>query len=168
MAFQTNEGIQGDSGLESLEKLSLTERISKRVLIIDDDGETLDLLKRLLDLEGFEVYLQSNPIEAIELVKEERFAVVITDIVMPEMSGLEVLKQILETCKATQVIMMTAEGTTDKTLDAYQLGAADFLYKPFSSFEEIVGTVQQASNRFVKWFNLICEAFTRQREKNKA
>ena len=131
------------------------EKKTHDVLVIDDDPETLDILKALLSRYEFNVTVEPDPRKAIGRVTQERFAVVLTDIIMPEMSGLEVLKEILDYHRATQVILMTGYGTVDKVLDAYGLGASDYIYKPFTDLDEVVDAVRRGATRFDRWYAAI-------------
>ena len=131
-----------------------------RILIVDDDHESLELLRRLLSSKDYDVSVESNPVDAVERMKKERFAVVLTDIVMPEMTGLEVLKSVMEANRATQVILMTGFSTMDKVIDAYSLGASDYLFKPFEDLDEVVEAVGNAVYRYRRWFRAIKKALS--------
>ncbi len=137
-----------------------TENSATNVLIVDDDPETLELLKRLLSSKGYNVTLESNPLSALDRIKNNRFAVLLTDIAMPEASGLELLKAVMDSNRATQVILMTGYSTMDKVMDAYALGAADYLFKPFGELDEVVEAVENAAYRYGRWFNAIKKALS--------
>jgi len=100
------------------------------LLILDDNPGSLELLSAALSREGVTIYTASRPSEALELVREKRPQLVLTDLVMPEMTGLEVLSRIMEFAPGTDVVLMTAHYTTETAVEAIRRGAADYLEKP--------------------------------------
>lgn len=100
------------------------------LLILDDNPGSLELLSAALSREGVTIYTASRPSEALELVREKRPLLVLTDLVMPEMTGLEVLSRIMEFAPGTDVVLMTAHYTTETAVEAIRRGAADYLEKP--------------------------------------
>ncbi len=108
----------------------------KQVLVVDDDPIMREsLVKVLLSKKEMEVGSAVNGREAREQVKQEQFDLVITDVKMPQMSGLELLKEIKRISPATSVIVMTAYGTVESAVQAMKDGALDYLTKPFSADE---------------------------------
>jgi len=102
-----------------------------RILIIDDEIIIRKLFTRLLTREKYKVLTASNGIKGIEIAKKEKLDLVILDLKMPEMDGIEVLKRIKEINKNIRVIIITAYGTIQSASDALNLGADDFISKPF-------------------------------------
>ena len=100
------------------------------ILILDDNPGSLELLSTALAREGVQIYTASRPTEALELVRRRRPQLVLTDLVMPEMTGLDVLNRIMEFAPATDVVLMTAHYTTETAVEAIRRGAADYLEKP--------------------------------------
>ncbi|MGB9144892.1 MAG: sigma-54 dependent transcriptional regulator [Acidobacteriaceae bacterium] len=100
------------------------------IVIVDDNPGSLDLLSTALSHEGITIHTASRPSEALELVLRHRPQLVLTDLVMPEMSGLEVLTRIMEFAPSTDVVLMTAHYTTETAVEAIRKGAADYLEKP--------------------------------------
>jgi len=103
---------------------------SGKILLVDDEPEVLELLSVVLEDEGFRILLANNGEEAIAQAKKEEPQVVLLDIRMPDLDGVEVLRRIKEINPATGVIMMTAYGAMDTVVEAIQLGAYDYLTKP--------------------------------------
>jgi len=102
----------------------------KKILIIDDEKPTLSMFRLFLDAYGYKVLTAENAAAGIELFKKENPPVVFTDIKMPGMDGLEVLRQLKQINPAVQVIVMTGHGDKDLTQQALELNATTFLNKP--------------------------------------
>ncbi|MFZ0272532.1 MAG: sigma-54 dependent transcriptional regulator [Acidobacteriaceae bacterium] len=100
------------------------------VVILDDNPGSLDLLSTALAQPGVEIHTASRPTEALALIERHHPQLVLTDLVMPEMSGLDVLNRIMATAPATDVVLMTAHYTTETAVLAIRNGAADYLEKP--------------------------------------
>src|SRR5580658_2679882 len=100
------------------------------IVILDDNPGSLDLLSTALARDGITIHIDSRPSEALALVHQYRPQLVLTDLVMPEMSGLDVLNRIMEIAPATDVVVMTAPYTTETAVQAIRNGAADYLEKP--------------------------------------
>ncbi len=103
-----------------------------RILIADDEKSIRIVLKKFLTSRGHEVLEAENGKEVLEILKEEPVDLVFLDLKMPKLGGLEVLEKV----KGVPVVVLTAYGTMDYTVKAIELGAADYITKPFS-FEEI-------------------------------
>jgi DNA-binding NtrC family response regulator len=101
------------------------------ILVVDDKDSIRKMLSETLVAEGHEVEVAKNGHTAVEKVRNGRFDLVLTDLKMPEMDGLEVLASIRETNPETAVIVMTAYGTIEDAVKAMKSGAYDFLTKPF-------------------------------------
>jgi DNA-binding NtrC family response regulator len=102
------------------------------LLIIDDNAGSLEMLSAALRREGVHILTAEDPVKALDLVREYRPQVVLTDLVMPKLSGLEVLDRIVEFDPAIDVILMTAHYSTESAVDAIKRGASDYLNKPVS------------------------------------
>jgi DNA-binding NtrC family response regulator len=100
------------------------------IVILDDNPGSLELLSTALAREGVTIYTAARPSAALELVRQHRPQLVLTDLVMPEMTGLDVLTRIMEIAPATDVVLMTAHYTTETAVEAIRRGAADYLEKP--------------------------------------
>ena len=100
------------------------------IIVIDDNPGSLELLAEALAQSGATIYTASNPLEGLELVRKHHPRLVITDLVMPEMSGLDVLKEIVRFDSSIDVILMTAHYTTETAVEAIRQGAADYMQKP--------------------------------------
>jgi DNA-binding NtrC family response regulator len=100
------------------------------VVIIDDNVGSLELLSVALAHSEVAVYTASNPVEGVEMVRRYRPQLVVTDLVMPDLSGLEVLERVMSLDSTIDVILMTAHYTPETAVAAIRQGAADYLQKP--------------------------------------
>ena len=109
--------------------------MADKVLVVDDEREIRDLLETSLSEEGYEVIVGSNGEEAIELAKRKNPQVILLDIEMPGVDGIETCKRLKaeEKIRLIPVIMLTALG--DRDIEAYLEGAADVVNKPFDIIE---------------------------------
>jgi DNA-binding NtrC family response regulator len=107
------------------------------ILVVDDDPINLTLLENRLTKAGYHIEVARNGQEAIDLVSLRCFDVVLTDLVMPEKNGINVLEATKTRCSRTEVILFTAYATVDSALEAMKKGAADYLAKPIN-FDELM------------------------------
>ncbi|MCB2155504.1 sigma-54 dependent transcriptional regulator [bacterium] len=108
-----------------------------RILILDDEPKMGALLARSLEREGHEVVASTKPAEALERLKAERFDVLLTDLRMPGMDGLEVLNRTKAISPQTEVILMTAYASVVTAREALTRGAVDYLVKPVSAENDL-------------------------------
>lgn len=106
-----------------------------RILVADDDDIALDVVSMLLSREGYSVASVRDGLEAIDRLRLEEFHLVITDLMMPGAGGIEVLKYASRSNAEIAVVILTAYGTLDTTLEAIKEGAYDYLTKPFRTQE---------------------------------
>ncbi len=104
--------------------------MDKRILIIDDEQPTLNMFRLLLAAYGYDILTAVNGAEGLETFERERPGVVLTDIKMPVMDGIEVLKRIKEIDPHAEVIVITGHGDMDLAIRALNLDATDFINKP--------------------------------------
>src|SRR5439155_438394 len=102
------------------------------LVIIDDNVRSLEFIATALAGDGVQIFTAANPEEGLDLVYTHRPQIVMTDLVMPQMTGLEVLERITEFDPVIDVILMTAHYTTETAVEAIRKGAADYLNKPIS------------------------------------
>lgn len=103
------------------------------ILILDDDPKVLETLASVLEEIGLPLLRSTDPLAALSLVREHRPRVVITDLMMPQMNGLDVLRAVKAVDPAMQVILVTGYGTVREAVDAIRDGAFDFICKPFNA-----------------------------------
>jgi two-component system response regulator PilR (NtrC family) len=114
-----------------------------RILVVDDEPGIREFLQIMLEREGYEVSSAENGTDAISRFKKKKFDVVIADIKMPKVSGLEVLSSVKEISPETKVIMITAHASFESAVEAMNQGAYDYITKPFN-VDEIKVTVSNA------------------------
>ena len=115
----------------------------KNVVIIDDENDILLMLEKYLTREcGYRVQTFNNPVVAIASLPKET-DLILLDIMMPQMNGLDALPKLLEKNPKTKVLMMTAYSTLDKVLNAHRYGADDYVMKPFSSLSALGKKIEE-------------------------
>jgi DNA-binding NtrC family response regulator len=115
----------------------------KNILVVDDEVEMRIALETTLKREGHTVILAENGKQALERFSEGPFDLVLTDVKMPKMNGVELLKALKKKSSQTVAIMMTAYGDIDNAVETIKAGAFDYLLKPFSA-EILIATVNRA------------------------
>lgn len=104
----------------------------KKILVIDDEAIVRTSCIRTLEPEGYEIKLAASGKEGIDLLQKETFGLVLLDLKMPDMDGIEVLNTINKTWPGTKVVMITGYSTVDTAVQALRLGAYNFIEKPFT------------------------------------
>ena len=118
----------------------------KSILVVDDEKNQREILETILSGEGYDVTTASSGEAAMKFVESRRFDLVLTDLKMTGMSGLDLLKELTNYDKSIIVILLTAHGSVDSAVDALRLGAFDYLQKPYDS-EKLLDTVSRALNK---------------------
>ena len=121
-----------------------------RILVVDDDLEMCGLLSDVLSQEGFSALTINQSLEASKTIKKEEFDVIVTDLRMKGLKGLDLLQEAKRVAPLTPVIIITAFGTIESAIQAMKMGAYDYITKPFQ-IDEFVLTVKKAlENRLLK------------------
>jgi DNA-binding NtrC family response regulator len=121
-----------------------------KVLVVDDDLEMCGLLSDILKGEDFSVTAIHDSFEASKILKKEEFDVIVTDLKMKGLKGLDLLEEVKNVAPLTPVIIITAFGTIESAIKAMKMGAYDYITKPFQ-MDELVITVKKAlENRLLK------------------
>ncbi len=118
------------------------------LLIIDDEKDMLDGLKRILpyELENTRIRVSSSPLQALELVSRSSFDLILMDVRMPEMDGIDLLEQVKKIDPGITIIMMTAYGSIETAVQAIKMGAYDFITKPFD-IPDLVRNIKKGLER---------------------
>jgi two-component system OmpR family response regulator len=119
---------------------------ANKILIVDDDTNIVELIRLYLEKEGFSASVAHNGAKALQLFKEEAPSLVILDIMMPEMDGWQVCREIRRISNIP-IIMLTAKGETFDKVLGLELGADDYMVKPFET-KELVARVKAVLRRF--------------------
>ena len=114
-----------------------------RILVVDDELSMREFLSILLEREGYDVTVAGSAEEALRMMDSALFDLVLSDVSMPGLSGIEMLARIKEKSPETAVLMLTAFSTADQAVEAMKLGAYDYIFKPFKN-EEIKQLVKNA------------------------
>jgi len=130
-----------------MEEPSLLKGSKGKILIVDDEPDTLEIIRKLLQFEGFEILTASSGEEAVRRVTEEFPEVVLMDISLPGIDGNEALRRINKVDPFPSVIMLTAYATVDNAIQALKEGASDFVKKPFEN-DHLIHIVHQSLEKY--------------------
>lgn len=119
------------------------KKSTPHILVVDDEKDTCLLLSQVLEKEGYTVDTANTGVEALHILKKKKFDLVITDLKMPEMDGMTLLREARKLKTKVKFIMMTAYGEIETYLDAINLGAFDYLNKPME-ISDIRNVVKKA------------------------
>ena len=138
-----------------------------KVLLVDDEPHFVKLLAERLAGRGFNVETAGGGTEAIDRAKEESYDAIVLDLLMPEMDGLETLKQLKELNPDLQVILLTGHGTIDKGVEAIKLGAMDFVEKP-ADIKELLEKIKKAKDKRMLLVSKRHEEWVKEQMKSKS
>jgi DNA-binding NtrC family response regulator len=114
-----------------------------KIAVVDDENEILSMISRFLGRSGkYDVTTFSNPVVAVNSI-DNSYDLVLLDIMMPQMNGLDALEKIMEKNPNQKVIMMTAYSTLDKVLKSHKEGATHYLMKPFDSLQALEDKIKE-------------------------
>ena len=116
------------------------------ILIVEDDKRVADLLKAGLEENGYHVTAAYDGIMALRLFRANNFQLVVSDIVLPQMNGFELCREIRKIHAGVPILMLSALGTTDDKLDGFDAGADDYMVKPFD-FRELTARIRALLKR---------------------
>jgi two-component system, response regulator, stage 0 sporulation protein F len=119
------------------------KKSERKILIVEDDNKVLDFLHRLLSNKGYATVRANRGSRGLRLASIEKPDMVVLDLGLPDCSGIDVLKQLKAMDEAIQVIILTGYGSQKAARDAMELGAFDFLTKPFE-VSELCAVIQKA------------------------
>ncbi|MBR9984638.1 MAG: response regulator [Desulfosarcina sp.] len=121
-----------------------------KIMVVDDEASICNNVEKILKKSNYAVTRAASAKEALDMLAKESFSLLISDIVMPEMNGLELLKMVKKEWPVTRAVMMTAYASTDTAVKAIRMGALEYLPKPFTP-DELRATVENAlSGRLVE------------------
>jgi two-component system, cell cycle response regulator len=130
-----------------MENLSIHRVTKGKVLIVDDAPDTLEIIEKLLNFEGYDVITAPTGEEGVKKVKEEKPDVVLMDINLPGIDGTEALRRVRKINPLQCVVMLTAFATLDNAILALKEGASDFIKKPFEN-EHLIHIVNQSLEKY--------------------
>lgn len=120
--------------------------MANKALVIDDDVSTLEMMKFQLKAEGFEVATADRGAKGLEFVEKQEFDIILTDLNLPDISGIEMVSRCKQILPDTEIIMVTGYGSTEKAIEATKAGAFYYVEKPIE-FEELLILINKAIER---------------------
>lgn len=114
-----------------------------RILVVDDERGMCEFLRFLLQEEGYEVEVAHSGDQALAKVQQSRYQLILADIKMPGLDGLEMLRKLREADEETVVIVMTGYSSLDSAIKAIQYDASDYLTKPFDDPDAVLAAVER-------------------------
>ena len=128
--------------------------MESRILVVDDEKEIRGFLNRALTrMGGFQVELAESGEEALQKIEKESFDLILTDLKMPKMDGLQLISEIAKSKPETLTMMMTGHGTIDSALEAMKRGASDYLMKPLN-LDELMVRIRKVLDEKQRFFRL--------------
>ncbi len=118
-----------------------------RILVVDDEEGMCEFLEFMLKDEGYEVYSAYSADKALQKIKEGGFALILADIKMPGMDGLEMLQRIRELDDEAVVIVMTAYASLETAVRAIKCDAYDYLIKPFDDTDKVLAVIEKGMEK---------------------
>lgn len=141
------------TGTPPVDVLNHEEAPVRRVLVVDDDSSTCALISLVLADNGFEVSIANDGEDALSQFQEKPYPLVISDVIMPGMSGMELMKQIKNIQPEAEVIIMTSHSNLTSPINAMRAGAFDFVTKPIEDLDIIPLIADRAFNNFFQVTN---------------
>ncbi|MCA8961011.1 MAG: sigma-54-dependent Fis family transcriptional regulator, partial [Planctomycetes bacterium] len=123
---------------------------AQRILITDDDANVLESLSQVLLLEGYQVVTAPSAAEALAILRREPIHLLITDMRMPKMNGLDLTREVLKEWPNLPVVILTAHGTVREAVESMRIGAVDFLMKPLGPEELLVKVSKRLEERAMR------------------
>lgn len=123
-----------------------------KILVVDDEKDITDMLASFLTLEGYEVNTVNDPSKVMGMLTSDNYMIVITDIMMPKVDGLDLIKDIKKFNGIIQVIVITGYVTMPNILSAFRRGASNLFFKPFENLDcilEEVKAIEQKQQRII-------------------
>ena len=121
--------------------------MTQRMLAIDDEIHILKLIERIIsEKTPYQITITNNPLEVEKILSENQFDLIVTDLKMPGLDGMDILQMVKEKERFEQVVIMTAFGSLESALEALSYGVFDYITKPFKK-EQLIHTVDRA----MKW-----------------
>ncbi|MBD3420483.1 MAG: response regulator [Chitinivibrionales bacterium] len=121
------------------------------IIIIDDEEIILQSLAVIFKRDGLEVTTEANPLEALKLYEKQNFNIVLVDVLMPEMKGAEVIRNIKNMNPLANIIVMTAFSNMTHVVECIEAGAFDYITKPFSDINLLLKVIRSTVQRVERW-----------------
>lgn len=128
------------------------------ILVVDDNKDVLDTISTYLIMNKYTVKRASSGGEALSIIRNEKVHIVISDVKMPKMDGIELLREIRKFDFTIQVIMMTGYSTLRITMESIECGATDYILKPFENISEIKDLVDASIVKLQRWEKILAKS----------
>jgi len=146
-----------------LEPQSAVTAAKGRILVVDDEGDIRESLDALLSLEGYEVDLAANATEGTKRLESHAYDLVLLDLMMPDRSGMDVLKEVRDRDHETPIFMITAFGSTETAVRALKTGANDYFTKPWENDKLLIEIDRTITQRRLVYENTHLKRALKQR-----
>src|ERR1022692_4743210 len=134
-----------------------------RVLVVDDELDIREGLETLLHLEGYSVDLAANGTEGLRKIESRAYDMVLLDLMMPDRSGMDVLRDVRGRDRETPIFMITAYGSVEAAVEALKLGASDYFSKPWDNEKLLIEIDRMISKRRLEYENTHLKRALKQR-----
>lgn len=134
------------------------DRSQLNIMIVDDEENLGNMLVMVLRAKGYNADSCTSSTEALSKIRTMKYHIIISDIKMPEMTGIELLRRIREISSLTQVIMITGFSSLEVALECLEVGAEDFLFKPFENLDELYSTIDLCARKVDRWRKICLKA----------
>ncbi len=124
----------------------MEDELKAKVLLVDDEADFLATLAERLEARGLKVNTAANGEDAVRKVDDQNFDLIILDLAMPGIDGLETLKLIKEKQPDTEIVMLSGQGSIKTSIEAMKLGAEDFIEKPVN-ISDLMTKISEAKNK---------------------
>ncbi len=131
--------------------------MTAQLLIVDDEQEIREMLSRHFRYLGYDVEVAANGREALQKLGEKKIDILVSDIMMPEMNGVELLKQVRAEYPMLRPIMITGQVTLQNALACMRYGADSCIFKPLTDLSILEKAVQDATNKNKYWMDVLKE-----------
>lgn len=125
--------------------------MSFKLLIVDDEKEIRDSLALRYQLKGYETFIAKNGVEALNILSEKKINIVISDIMMPVMNGVKLMREIRYEYPMIKVVMITGYVTLENALACYRYGAHNVVFKPLQDLSELDNSIEEIKNYLIRW-----------------
>ena len=125
----------------TVDKPTMEVQNSEHILIIDDDAAMAELIKQILDYAGYRTEIALTGAEGVKSYTKNRHDLVVTDLQIGDMTGIDVLQAVKKVAHHTPVIILTGYASTETAMEAIRLGAADYMTKPFR-MQDLLKTIK--------------------------
>jgi DNA-binding NtrC family response regulator len=149
--------------LEATVPQSTASQIKGRILVIDDEADIREGLEALLGMEGYSVDQAQNAAEGLHKLETRGYDLVLLDLMMPDRSGMEVLREVRERDRETPIAMITAYGSVEAAVNALKAGATDYFSKPWDNEKLIIEIERMISQRRLEYENTYLKRALKQR-----